>query len=79
MEMLVNFLLTNYVWFLIISLILIFSLIGYLVDSLNPPQKKEAIRPIAPVKEEKTIVTHPSVEVYTNDEFDEPLIKDKNA
>lgn len=33
MDAFTNFLANNYVWFLIISLILIFALIGYLVDS----------------------------------------------
>ena len=27
-----------------------------------------------PIEEEKRIEVHPSVEVYTNDEFDDPLI-----
>ena len=35
MDVLVNFLLDNYIWFLIISLIIIFALIGYLVDMMN--------------------------------------------
>ena len=33
METVLNFLVENYLWFLIISLILIFGLIGYIVDS----------------------------------------------
>lgn len=33
METILNFLVDNYLWFLIISLILIFGLIGYIVDS----------------------------------------------
>lgn len=32
MDAFINFLANNYVWFLVISLILIFALIGYLVD-----------------------------------------------
>ena len=66
MDTLIDFLLNNYIWFLVISLILIFALIGYLVDASTN-------------KEDKKITVHPSVEVYTNDEFDDPLIKDKNA
>lgn len=33
MEAILNFLVDNYLWFLIISLILIFGLIGYIVDA----------------------------------------------
>ncbi|MBQ6687305.1 MAG: hypothetical protein IJN03_02140 [Bacilli bacterium] len=33
MEIILNFLVDNYLWFLIISLILIFALIGYIVDT----------------------------------------------
>lgn len=33
MSVIFNFLANNYIWFLIISLILIFALIGYLVDT----------------------------------------------
>lgn len=33
MEAFINFLVNNYLWFLIITLILIFALIGYLVDT----------------------------------------------
>ncbi|CDF12083.1 unknown [Mycoplasma sp. CAG:776] len=80
MDTLIDFLLNNYIWFLVISLILIFALIGYLVDaSTNKEEKKKKVTPIAPIKEDKKITVHPSVEVYTNDEFDDPLIKDKNA
>ncbi len=80
MDTLIEFLLDNYLWFLVISLILIFALIGYLVDAnTNYQQKKEKIKPIAPVIEEQKVNIHPSVEKYTNDEFDDPLINDKNA
>ncbi len=33
MEALIDFLVNNYIWFLVITLILIFALIGYLVDT----------------------------------------------
>ena len=77
MDTLIDFLLNNYIWFLVISLILIFALIGYLVDfSTNKDKQKEKITPIAPLQEDKKINVHPSVEIYTNDEFDDPLIKE---
>lgn len=46
MQAILDFLVNNYLWFLIISLILIFALIGYLVDtseqSNDLPKMKEA-------------------------------------
>ncbi len=80
MDTLIDFLLNNYIWFLVISLILIFALIGYLVDATtNKDKQKKKVTPVVPIKEEKKIEVHPSVAIYTNDEFDDPLIKDKNA
>lgn len=77
MENFVDFLVNNYLWFLIIFLIIIFALIGYLVDSVTPKNKSK-IKPIS-----KTISTdrkvHPSVEAYTNEDFDEPLMNEKNV
>ena len=53
MDTLIDFLLNNYIWFLVISLILIFALIGYLVDaSTNKEEKKKKVTPIAPIKED---------------------------
>lgn len=78
MDTLIDFLLNNYIWFLVISLILVFALIGYLVDTGTNKEKKK-VKPITPLKEDKKIKTHPSMEVYTNDEFDDPLINDKNV
>ena len=80
MDTLIDFLLNNYIWFLVISLILVFALIGYLVDTgTNHDKRKKKVTPIVPLKEDKKIKTHPSMEVYTNDEFDDPLINDKNV
>ena len=33
MQVFIDFLVNNYLWFLVISLILVFALIGYLVDT----------------------------------------------
>lgn len=80
MNTLIDFLLNNYIWCLVISLILVFALIGYLVDaSTNKSKEKNKVTPVMPLKEEKKVEVHPSVEIYTNDEFDDPLINDKNA
>lgn len=80
MDILIEFLLNNYIWFLVISLILIFALIGYLVDAnSNKDKDKKKIKPIAPIKEDKKVTVHPSVEAYTNEDFDDPLINDKNV
>lgn len=40
MEEILDFLVNNYLWFLIISLILIFALIGYIVDSYEKKAPK---------------------------------------
>ena len=40
MEAILNFLVDNYLWFLIISLILVFGLIGYIVDSYEKKSPK---------------------------------------
>lgn len=77
MEIFIDFLINNYLWVLIIFLIIIFALIGYLVDSVNPKNKSKINN------NQKNIINyeskvHPSVEVYTNEDFDEPLMKDKN-
>ena len=42
MEAFTNFLVNNYIWFLLVALILIFALIGYLVDS--KPNKKNEVK-----------------------------------
>ena len=78
MDVLVDFLLNNYIWFLIISLILIFALIGYLVDSTTPKikEEKQDFKNNLRFKEEEV---HPSVEIYTNEKFDEPLIDDQSV
>lgn len=41
MDKVIDFLLNNYIWFLVTSLILLFALIGYLVDSTNNYTKKK--------------------------------------
>jgi len=80
MDTLVDFLLNNYIWFLIISLILIFALIGYLVDITTPRLKKNKEEKINKeiVENDKKIKVHPSVEAYAEEDFDNPLIDDKN-
>ena len=76
MDTLIDFLLNNYIWFLIIALILIFALIGYLVDAstINDRKIKNEVKPISEVEEEVQEV-HPSVMAYTNEDFDDPLMK----
>lgn len=74
MEILIDFLINNYLWVLIISLIVIFALIGYLVDS-GESKKKPKIKPIDNGNYVNDVKVHPSVEAYTNEDFDEPLMK----
>ena len=40
MDTLIDFLLNNYIWFLVISLILVFALIGYLVQIMIKEKRK---------------------------------------
>ncbi len=77
MDTFIDFLVNNYLWFLIISLIIIFALIGYLVDSVTPKNKSK-IKTITNNIINDEVSVHPSVEIYTNDNFDEPLMNDKN-
>ena len=58
MDAFTNFLANNYIWFLIISLILIFALIGYLVDLKEAKTGKR----IRPKKEETKVIDFTSVE-----------------
>ncbi len=39
MEVFINFLIDNYIWFLVISGVLLFALIGYLVDTSKLPKE----------------------------------------
>lgn len=43
MQTLIDFLVNNYLWFIIISLILVFALIGYLVDTSERTNKSNKI------------------------------------
>jgi len=77
MDTFIDFLVNNYLWFLIIFLIIIFALIGYLVDSVTPKSKSK-VKSITNNVNSSERKIHPSVEAYTNDNFDEPLINEKN-
>ena len=66
----------NYIWVIVVVLIIIFALIGYLVDVNNPKVKKsKEVKPIVKVENEEKFEVHPSMEAYTNEDFDDPLIK----
>ena len=41
MQIFIDFLVSNYLWFLVISLILVFALIGYLVDTSERVKKTD--------------------------------------
>ena len=45
MNTFVNFLIDNYVWFLVFTLILLFSLIGFLVENSKEPKEKKIKEP----------------------------------
>ncbi len=74
MEIFVDFLIQNYLWVLIVSLIIIFALIGYLVDT-GEAKNKSKIKPIHKDTSSNDTKVHPSLEAYTNEDFDDPLIK----
>ena len=81
MDILIDFLVDNYIWFLIITLILVFALIGYLVDITTPKLKKDnkhLVKGQIVDEDNSKVRTHPSLTEYTNEVFDEPLIDDKS-
>lgn len=51
----ITFLTDNYIWFLVITIVLLFSLIGYLVENSKYPKepKEPKIEKEKPIKEEK--------------------------
>lgn len=54
MEIFIEFLTKNYIWFLVVSIILLFSLIGFLVEtSKNPKPKDGTENKEKPIKEKK--------------------------
>ena len=61
MEIILNFFVENYLWFLIISLILIFGLIGYIVDAYEKRTPKlhfgdnDDINEESPINEDKSL------------------------
>ncbi len=55
MEKLINFITSNYLWFLISSLIVIFALIGYLVDMTNHQRPKKEPKKSPKKEQEKNI------------------------
>lgn len=77
MEVFIDFLINNYLWMLIIALIIIFALIGYLVDS-NTPKDKSKNKNMQNNFVDTGRKVHPSIEAYTNEVFDDPLINEKN-
>lgn len=44
MQTFIDFLVNNYLWFIIIALILVFALIGYLVDTSERANKKSGLQ-----------------------------------
>ncbi len=54
MEIFIEFLTKNYIWFLVVSIVLLFSLIGFLVEtSKNPKPKDETENKEKTIKEKK--------------------------
>ena len=76
MQNILNVIQTHYLSFLIITLIIIFILIGFIVDESKPKDKKKKtqFKTIDEVTLHESKV-QPSIEKNTNDQFDDPLIK----
>lgn len=74
MQTFIDFLVNNYFWFLIISLILVFALIGYLVDTSEKPSKikkeelppKEPLETVEPLQQSTKEVTNTMVSPEMN-------------
>lgn len=67
MEGFLNFLANNYIWFLMVAILLIFALIGYLID--NKGNNEERLEPMPKQLEEvgvQTMENKPLNEVITN-------------
>ena len=69
MDFIKTFLVNNYLWFLIISLILIFALIGYLADTKKKEQmgEDEEIEDVKPKKEKKIKKTDEEIFLEENE------------
>ena len=52
MDSFIKFLTDNYIWFLVITIVLLFSLIGYLVETSKYPKEPKEEKE-KPIKEEK--------------------------
>ena len=54
MEIFIEFLTKNYIWFLVVSIVLLFSLIGFLVETRKNPKPKDGTEnKEKPIKEKK--------------------------
>ncbi len=62
MQEFINFLGNNYIWFLIVAIVLIFALIGYLIDTKNSKEeeKPETIK----VDSIQSVVMEPTKESF---------------
>ena len=54
MQAFIDFLVNNYLWFIIVSIVLIFALIGYLVDTSEKPTQVRKMDDETPVIEGNT-------------------------
>lgn len=79
---LINFVADNYIWFIVIAVILIFALIGYIVDATSKPKESKKENVVIEVKEDKPlneiVQEKPVSEKEIKKEmYDEPLIIDE--
>lgn len=69
MQSFIDFLVNNYLWFLVISLILVFALIGYLVDTSEKKVEKKIEE--RPIEEKKEIVVNLSQDSQATEVLDD--------
>ncbi len=67
MQTFIDFLVNNYLWFLIISFILIFALIGYLVDTNERKNKEDMLDGEADVARTESIKSNDPIESVNMD------------
>lgn len=78
MEGFMEFLVNNYLWFLVISLLLIFALIGYLVDTKNNKELKKEIKIEKSKKGKKTASTINQEKTLEQNDIETPEENDNN-
>ena len=67
MQAFIDFLVNNYLWFIIVSVVLIFALIGYLVDTSEKPNR------VSKMEDENPIIEGNQESIIESDEKQETI------